>query len=209
MACGLKVLMNVKEDLEEKFTEGEITSLRTPEGKAEHQEALREIYDDRCRKVNSEGEYDGRLYGSVTYFKDTYPSFEKSEESEGYGFGATKPDQIREEILSWNRRNSMACIRLLGEFEKLAVQQGFGTLSEMFAAQIRKDGRIQDDAFRYPASLYELRKALDCVDGVFTYGQDFLVFDDTEGINPYVTADMMARAEEHPEDFLILGVYYD
>ena len=103
----------------------------------------------------------------------------------------------------------MACIRLLGEFEKLAAKHGFRTVSEMFTAQIGEDGRINEDMFRYPASVYELRKALDCVDGTFTYGQDFLVFDDAYDTHPYVTGDVMAHAEEHPEDFLILEVYYD
>ena len=93
MACGLKVLMNVREDLEEKFTEGESTSLRTPEGKAEHQEALREIYDDRCRKVNSEGEYDGRLYGSVTFLRILIHRLKNRKSRKGMGLA--RPSQTR------------------------------------------------------------------------------------------------------------------
>lgn len=209
MACGLKVLINVKEELEERFTKEEIASLRTQEGREEYQEELREIYDRKCGEVISEGSFEGGLCGVISYFKDNHMSFKEAEGSDGYGFGATKPDQIREEILSWNRRNSMACIRLLGEFEKLAAKHGFQTVSEMFTAQIGEDGRISEDMFRYPASVYELRKALDCVDGTFTYGQYFLVFDGPYDTHPYVTGDVMAHAKEHPEDFLILGVYYD
>lgn len=209
MACGLKVLINVKEDLEERFTKEEIVSLRTQEGREEYQEELREIYDRKCRDVTSKGDPDGSLYGAVGYFKDHHMPFEEAEDLDGYGFGATKTEQIREEILSWNRRNSMECIRLLGEFEKLAAKRGFRTVSEMFTAQIGEDGRINETIFRYPASIYELRKALDCVSNTFTYGQYFLVVDDTYGTRPYVAGEVMAHAAEHPEDFLILGVYYD
>lgn len=103
----------------------------------------------------------------------------------------------------------MQCIRLLGEFEKLAVQQGFKTVSEMFTAKMERDGCIYESEFKYPASVYGLRKALDCVDGVFTYGQDVLAFDDLYGIHPYVSSEMMQQVAEHLEDFLILEVYYD
>lgn len=206
MACSLKVLVNIKKELEDNFTPEEILSLRTPEGRKQHHDVLEKIYNNNCQDIISKGDFDGSLYGTVKYFKDYYMPFDKAEDSDGYGFGATKPDQIQEDILSWNRRNSMECVRLLGEFEKLAAEQGFQTLSEMFMAQIGKDGRISEDAFRYPASVYELRKALDCVDGMFTYGHYFLVSD---GTRPYVTSDMMAHAAERPEDFLILQVYYD
>lgn len=209
MACSLKVLINVKEELEKKFTLEEILSLRTPEGKQEHYAALEKIYNDRCQEVINENVSDSSLCGAVSYFKDCFFPFEEAEDSDGYGFGASKPDEIREEILSWNHRNSMACIRLLGEFEKLATQQGFKTVSEMFTAKMGEDGRICESEFKYPASVYELRKALDCVDGVFTYGQDVLVYDDICGIHPYVNSGMMQQAAEHPEDFLILEVYYD
>lgn len=209
MSCSLKVLMNVKEELEENFTPEEILSLRTPEGKQEHYAALEEIYNGSCRKVISEGDPDGGLYGAVSYFKDCFLLFDEAEDSDGYGFGASKPDEIRKEMLSWNRRNSMACVHLLAEFEKLATQQGFKTVSEMFTAKMDEDGRICESEFKYPASIYELRKALDCVDGVFTYGQDAIVFDDIYGIRPYASSEMMQQAAEHPEDFLILEVYYD
>lgn len=209
MSCGLKVLTNVKEELEERFTEEEIALLRTKEGRKVYQDVLKEIYDGKCQDVTSKGDPDGSLYGDVGYFKDYHMSFEEAEDLDGYGFGATKPEQIREEILSWNRRNSMECIRLLGEFEKLAAEHGFRTVSEMFTAQIGEDGRINETFFRYPASIYELQKALDCVGGTFTYGQYVLVVDDTYGTRPYVAGEVMAHAAEHPEDFLILGVYYD
>lgn len=209
MACGLKVLVNVKEELEDRFTPEEILSLRSPEGMAAYAGKLEEVYNNACRKVISEADNDGQLYGTVSYFKDSYMDFEEAEESDGYGFGATKPDEIRAEILSWNRRNSMQCIYLLGEFEKLAAQQGFKSVSEMFEANMDGDGRICEAAFKYPASVYELRKALDCVDGVFTYGQDYLVFDGEYDIHPYASSELMGQAAEHPEDFLILEVYYD
>lgn len=209
MACGLKVLVSVKEQLEDRFTPEEILSLRTPEGVAAHAGELEKVYNDACREVISEADYDGQLYGIVTYFKDYYMDFEEAEKSEGYGFGAAKPDEIREEILSWNRRNSTHCIHLLGEFEKLAAQQGFKSVSEMFEAKMDRDGRIHEGAFTYPVSVYELRKALDCVDGVFTYGQDYLVFDGEYDVHPYASIELMRQAAEHPEDFLILEVYYE
>lgn len=209
MACGLKVLISVKEELEENFTPEEILSLRTPEGRQKHHAALEEIYNAKCREAISEGGYGGSLYGTLNYFKDSHMGFEEAEESDGYGFGAAKPGEIRKAILSWNRRISMQCIRLLGEFEKLAAQQGFKAVSEMFAARMDGDGRICEREFKYPASVYGLRKALDCVDGVFTYGQDCLAFDGIYGIHPYASSGMMQQAAGHPEDFLILGVYYD
>lgn len=213
MACGLTVLVNISEELTNRFTPEEISSLKTPEGKEKHKETLKEIYHNACGHVISEGDYDGALQGVVAYFRDKAMSFEDAEDEEGYGFGATRPDEIRKKILSWNRDQSMHVIRLLEAFEAQAEQKGIAKLSELFASSMTGDGRIQWEMFPYPASLYELRKALDAADNVFTYGQDKLVYSESEGlssdISPYAPSHVINRAKEHPEDFLILEVYYD
>ena len=64
--------------------------------------------------------------------------------------------------------------------------------------------------FQYPVSIYELRKALDAIDGVFTYGQSMIFYDKDNGAaKPYIPVDVINAAVERPEDFLILEVYYD
>ena len=61
----------------------------------------------------------------------------------------------------------------------------------------------------YPASIYELRKAFDAVDNVFTYGQGMLFYGDSVGVSTCLPVEVTERAKEHPEDFLILEVYYN
>lgn len=209
MACSLKVLINIRVELEKRLIhENEINSLKTPEGKEKHKEVLREIYDRACEEIIMEGGPDGILRGKVDYIKDKALSFEDAEESEGRGFGATKPEEIRSAILSWNHNQSRHLIRLLENFEELADKRRFRKLSELFAASMRKTGHIPTDQFRYPASIYELRKALDAVDNVFTYGQNKIFYDGYTA-RPYVPTDVIYEAREYPENFLILEVYYD
>lgn len=209
MACSLKVLMDVSDELQYKLTKKEIQSLRTKDGAEKHRDVLREIYESSCSSIMMEGGFDGCLKGAVDYFEDRPMSFEDAQESKGYGFGAMKPDEIREEMLSWNHNTSMNLIRLLGEFEKTAEKEGFVRLSELFTSCIKENGRIDETRFHYPASVYELRKALDAVEGVFTYGQYKLSYRKDGYVNPYIPAEAMEQAREHPEDFLILEVYYD
>lgn len=208
MACSLKVLVDIKRELEERLTQKEISSLKTSERKEKHKEILREIYNDACRWIASEAEPEGSLYHVVDHIKDEPMSFEDAQDSEGYGFGAVKPVEIRDAILLWNLAQSQRLIWLIRNFEKLAEEHGFQKLSELFAANIAEDGRIPEGRFQYPASIYELRKALDTVDGAFTYGQ-YMGFCDEDSVKPYVPRNMMDAAKEHPGDFLILEVYYD
>jgi hypothetical protein len=210
MACSLKVLVNVSNEMKEMLTDEEIQSLKVEEGIEKHKKILQKVYAIACQGIISEGDPDGVLFHAVDYIKEQAMDFEDAQAYKGYGFGATKPDEIKEEILSWNREQSMNFIRLLGEFEKLAKQKGFKKLTELFTSSMTKDGQIPEMQFQYPVSIYELRKALDAIDGVFTYGQSMIFYDKDNGAaKPYIPVDVINAAVERPEDFLILEVYYD
>ena len=210
MACSLRVLVNVSCEMKAVLTDEEIQCLKVEEGKKKYKESLREIYDIACKQIMSESGPDGVLSHVVDYIKDYAMDFEDAEERKGYGFGATKPEEIREEILSWNQKQSMNFIRLLGEFEKIAEQKGFQKLTELFTSSMEENGQIPEMQFRYPASINELRKALDAIDNVFTYGQDMIFYSEDCGVaKPYIPADVISAAMERPEDYLILEVYYD
>lgn len=206
---NVKVLMDVKDLLEKHLTPKEILSLRTPEGKKKHLVILKDIYHDCCHAAIREADYDGELCGMADPYEDYRPELAKVEAENGYGFGAVKPDQIREEIFSWNQEVSMDFIRLLGMLEELAEKKGFQKMTEMFTACMDKRGRIPAGFFQYPAPLYRLPETLEAVNDRFSYGQAKFVFSDADGISTYIPDGMMERAERHPEDFLILEVHCD
>lgn len=209
MAIGLKVLMNVKDKLEELFDESEIAALKT-EGELErYQMALKKIYNGAVWDLMSTANIDGELRNAISYFKDSYMTFEEMQSKKGYGFGITKPDEIREAVLSWNRAQSANLLNLLGAFDEEAAKRGVTGLKGLFSSVLSETGRIETEQFKYPVSIYELRKALDAVDNVFTYGQKMLFYDDSVGVSTYLPAKTMEHAEEYPEDFLIFEVYYD
>lgn len=142
--------------LEEHFTHEEILSLRTPEGREKHHAVLEEIYHDSCHDAIREADDDGGLCGMADPYKNYRLELVKVEAEDGYGFGAVKPDQIREAAFSWNRELSMDCIRQFGALEELAEKKGFRKVTEMLTTCMDKHGRIPSDCFRYPACICEL-----------------------------------------------------
>ena len=209
MAIGLKVLMNVKSELDELFDEKDIALLKTKEGAERYKMTLRKIYNNAVEEIKSTADMDGELHGSIGYFKNQPIAFEEAQSEKGYGFGATKPYEIREAILSWNCRQSMNLLNLLDAFEAQAEKCGFTGMRGLFSSVLTEDGRIQTERFMYPASICELRKAFDAVDNVFTYGQGMFFYDDSVGVSTCLPVEVTERAKEHPEDFLILEVYYN
>ncbi len=209
MAIGLKVLMNVKAELVELYDKKGNVVLKAEGGTERYKKILKEVYSTAARDIISTADMDGELHGTIGYFKDNYMTFDEAQSRKGYGFGVTKPDEIREEILSWNRTQSMRLINLLGAFDTETEKRGFTGLRGMFSSLMDKNGRIATEQFAYPASIYELRKALDAVDNVFTYGQEMLFYDDSVGVSTYIPVKTMEHAKEHPENFLIFEVYYD
>lgn len=200
MGNALKVLMDVSSKLKESFTGQEIALLGTEKGAEKRRKTLEEIYDEACQEVISRGDADGKQFYGIDYFDDETMDFSDAQESTGYGFGAVKPDEIRSEILNWNRTQSMSLIRLLKESEAQAEQRGFGKLSELLESMMEEDGQIRTEQFKYPVSAEKLKQALNNASNTFAYGQDMVFYAPYEGIcfTPYAPVGIISRAKEHP-----------
>lgn len=151
--------------------------------------------------------------GQIDYIKDQ-SNIDLGVDSDELIIGAEQPEKIRKIVESWNRRNADLCIKRIKLMEDAAAAEGFQTISDYLSSKITAEGKIGN--LPYPATLYQLRKAMDAADDVFTYDSSsylaYFYYGDAEEYSCRgVTLDEAAKEYVllHPEKFVMIEVLYD
>ena len=157
--------------------------------------------------------------GQIDYLKSYIPDV--SLDSNECIIGAESPERIKSYVRNWNLENTRHCIQQFKNFEQAAEKEGFHTLSDFLSSKIGKNGIFGDNVhypFHYPASLYSLRKALDVVDGVFTYDSPsnlaYFTYEDDNGVEKScygvtMEEDAINAVLAHPERYILMEIVYD
>ena len=179
MGCSMMVFVNVTEDengcdiIDQKDHEAFRIRIQDPENRVKLAERLR-----------NKMEYDlmEDYKGHIDYIKEYVPDV--SQDSDSFILGTEFPERIKTCVQNWNVENAKQCIRKFQNLEQQAEKEGFETLSQFLTAKISKTGTFEE--IHYPASLYELRKALDAADGIFSYGSlsnlAYFTYEDQNGM---------------------------
>ena len=150
------------------------------------------------------------------YFKEYVPDLEA--DSQELILGCERPDELRAAVKAWNADIRENCVRELENIEAEMRRHGYDSLSQMIRNYRKMDqfGEMVD--LRYPASVYNLRKALDAFDNHFSYGDGrrLVHVDHTLSDGRYCNAHCVLIPEElekdvleHPESYLLIELVYD
>ena len=211
MGCSMMVFVNVTEDengcdiIDQKDQEAFRIRIQAPENRVKLAERLR-----------NKMEYDlmEDYKGHIDYIKEYIPDV--SQDSDSFILGTEFPERIKTCVQNWNVENAKQCIRKFQNLEQQAEKEGFETLSQFLTAKISKTGTFEE--IHYPASLYELRKALDAAGGIFSYGSlsnlAYFTYEDENGIEwPCHGVTMEEKAMDfvlaHPERYALIEIVYD
>ena len=131
--------------------------------------------------------------------------------------GTDNPLGIRNVIATWNKTNATNLILELQKFEYAAGEKNFTSVSEYLTSLVQPDGSIGDVS--YPASLADLKTALDAVCNVFTYGSKSMIALDVNykrtstrtltASGVYLSSDVIRYVSAHPEEFMIVVFDYE
>lgn len=210
MSCCVNVLVNAIEvgnDVSKKTMEIVRRNIQC--------EPERKVFAEELRSRVAEWMED-YYHGEVEYVKDYLPNV--APDSDEFILGIERPDKIKEIAENWNLRNSNNVIREIENFEKEMQKNGFSSLSEYLMTKINPASGTFS-GIPYPSSFYQLRKALDAADDMFTYDSPanllFVEYEDekdgrTRGTYG-VTLDESAKAEvlAHPERYALINICYD
>lgn len=211
MGCSIMVLTNLTED------ENGCDIIDQ-----EDREAFRARMQDSknrmklAERLRNKLEYDlmEDYKGHIDYIKEYVPNV--SSDSDSFILGMEFPERIKTCVQNWNAENAKQCICKFQNLEQQAQKEGFETLSQFLTAKISKTGTFE--GIHYPASLYELRKALDAADGVFSYDSPsnlaYFTYEDENGMEwscHGVTMEEKAMdfVLAHPERYALIEIVYD
>lgn len=208
MACTVRVLMNVATNEIEQYYKDFDEFKRSLEDISERENVAKELI--------SRLQYDlpENYHEAVDYVKDYIPNVKP--DSDALVFGIERPEYIKDLVKNWNLRNSENCINAFKSLEDIASKDK-KTLSQFLTSKIiPEQGNIE--WFTGRMSMYDLRKALDAVDGVFSYGSpsdlaDFSYLDTKE--NRYFCSgttleeDAIDYVSAHPGEFVLIECCYD
>ena len=167
-------------------------------------------------KEELESELLSEYSGEIGYFKEYFPDLEA--DSQELILGCERPDELRAVVQAWNADIRENCARELENIEVEMRRHGYDSLSQMIRNYREMDqfGAMVD--LKYPASVYNLRKALDAFDNHFSYGngRKLVHVDHTLYDGQYCNAHCVLIPEElekdvleHPESYLLIELVYD
>lgn len=121
-------------------------------------------------------------------------------------FGSVDPEKLKEQVKNWNISLCKTLSYHLKKIEDFAAKEGYEKLSD-FAEKYVDEVNIPKD-MPYPASWYNLRKALCDYDDHFSYGNDMIVFlPDEKGTR--LSKESYEKVMTHPEEYAIMELCYD
>lgn len=121
-------------------------------------------------------------------------------------FGSTDPEKFKERIKNWNLSLCKTLSYYLKAIEDFAAKEGYEKLSDFVEKYV--DENNIPKYMPYPASWYNLRKALCDYDNHFSYANDMLVFLDEEK-GPRLSKETYEKVIAHPEEYAIMELCYD
>ena len=163
-----------------------------------------------------EGELLGEYSGEISYFKECFPDL--GMDSQGLILGCERPDELLAAVTAWNSEICEDCARELENIEVEMRRHGYDSLSQFVRhyREVNQFGEMID--LKYPASVYNLRKALDAFDNHFSYGdgRKLVHVDRTLENGQYCNAHCVLVSEglkkdilEHPEFYMLVELVYD
>ena len=93
------------------------------------------------------------------------------------------------------------------KIEQYGKSVGFSDVANLFLNHADPESGAPKE-LTYPASLYELRKAICALDDHFTYGQSKLVYDENYS-GTIIYPELYKKIMAHPEDFGVIDLVYD
>lgn len=211
MSCSIMVLTNLTEDengndiIKQEECEAFRVRMQDPKKRVRLVEHLRNKLEYDLMEDYKE---------HIDYIKEYIPDI--SRDSDEFILGMEFPERIRTCVQNWNAENARQCICKFKNLEQQAEKEGFETLSQFLTTKIGKTGTFE--GIHYPASLYELRKALDAVDGIFSYDSPsslaYFTYKDENGMECScygVTMEEKAMnfVFTHPEQYALIEIVYD
>lgn len=130
--------------------------------------------------------------------------------------GTKSPDIIKKTAENWNKTNSMRVINEIKYIENEAQEFRCNSISSYLKAIMNTNGCFRE--MHYPASVENLRKALDAVNNIYSYGSEAMVAVDlcyknysleermVQGV--YLGDPVTKYIEKHPKEYMILTLSY-
>lgn len=130
--------------------------------------------------------------------------------------GTKSPDIIKKTAENWNKTNSMRVINEIKYIENEAQEFRCNSISSYLKDLMNTNGCFRE--MHYPASIDSLRKALDAVNNIYSYGSDAMVAVDlcyknysleermVQGV--YLGDPVTKYIEKHPKEYMILTLSY-
>lgn len=130
--------------------------------------------------------------------------------------GTKSPDIIKKTAENWNKTNSMRVINEIKYIENEAQEFRCNSISSYLKDLMNTNGCFRE--MHYPASINSLRKALDAVNNIYSYGSDAMVAVDlcyknysleermVQGV--YLGDPVTKYIEKHPKEYMILTLSY-
>ena len=103
--------------------------------------------------------------GQIDYFKEFEPDM--SETSTDLILGCERPDELKKIATNWNAEIKEQCAKQFEYLEMEMKKRGYESLSSFIREAADENNHL---SVQYPASLYELRKALGAFDDHYSYG---------------------------------------
>lgn len=199
MGCSMRVLTTIGTYEAEDFKEAN-----------DRREAVANL------KEALESELLSEYSGEIEYFKEYFPDL--GVDSQELILGCERPDELLEAVKAWNSEIRENCAREFENVESEMRKRGYDSFSQ-FVRHYRKTDQYGEMAdLKYPASVYNLRKALDAFDNHFSYGdgRKLVHADRTLENGQYCNAHCVLITEElkkdileHPEYYMIIELVYD
>lgn len=154
--------------------------------------------------------------GEIEYFKEYFPDL--GVDSQELILGCERPDELQEVVKAWNAEIRENCARELENIEVEMRKHGYDSLSQFIRHYREADQFGETIDLKYPASVYNLRKALDAFDNHFSYGdgRKLVHVDRTLENGQYCNAhrvlipkDLEKDIVEHPEFYVLIELVYD
>lgn len=129
-------------------------------------------------------------------------------------FGVERPERIREVVRFWNSKNSDRCKAAFAGFERFVNSKGYSSISKYLDDHTRENGTLDIPA----STVYELRRALSTISGMFTYDSNsgilLLDYKDVDGKERSCTGitmpdDVTDYILAHPEEYVMVNIMYD
>lgn len=192
MSCSVNVLTTIKDYRPEDF-QGEEKRFVTVK---ELKEALESnIFDDYS--------------GVIDYFKGYMPDL--SCDSDDFILGCERPDYLKAYVKNWNLKICGQCANQLSFLENVMVKEGYSSLSAFIMGHVDEIGQFK--GVDYPASIYELRRALDTLDNHFSYdgATDIVYIADGDMVynQIYMPKELLQDICRHPEKYMLINLVYE